>query len=78
MECPDGTVLKFKRDHSLCKGFRFIDIENLQDHVFRPDSSSGNTVDHLCEFEPVTDFGNKVKALNRNGGKVAYMRPNFN
>ena len=63
MECPDGTVLKFKRDSGLCEGFPFIDMENLQDHVFRPDTTSENHKDHLREFEPVTDFGDKVKAL---------------
>ena len=63
VECPDGTVLKFKRDRGLCEGFPFIDVENLQDHVFRPDTSSGNNKDHLSKFEPVTDFGDKVKAL---------------
>ena len=63
VECPDGTVLKFKQDCGLCEKFPFIDMENVQDHVFRPDSSSGNNKDHLHEFEPVTDFGEKVKAL---------------
>ena len=63
MECPDGTVLKFKQDRGLCGGFPFIDTENLQDHIFRPDTTSKNNKDHLREFEPVTDFGDKVKAL---------------
>ena len=57
VECPDGTVLKFKQDRGLCENFPFIDMENLQDHVFRPDSSSGNSKDHLSKFEPVTDSG---------------------
>ena len=34
VECPDGTILKFKRDRGLFKGFPYIDMENLQDHVF--------------------------------------------
>ena len=63
VEYPDGSVLKFKWDRGLCKGFLFIDMENLQDHVFRPDAS-GNNKDHLREFVPVTDIGDKVKALN--------------
>ena len=63
VECPDKTVLKFKQDCGLCKGFPFIDMENLQDHVFRPDVTSENHKDHLREFEPVTDFGDEVKAL---------------
>ena len=65
VECPDGTVLKFK-------GFPFIDMENLQDHVFRPDGSSGNTMDHLCNFEPVTDFGDKFNALKEIPKKKAF------
>ena len=38
-------------------------MENLQDHVFRPDTTSENNKDHIHEFEPVTDFGGEVKAL---------------
>ena len=40
-----------------------INMENLQDHVFRPDTTSENNKDHLHKFKPVTDFGDKVKAL---------------
>ena len=63
VKCPDGTILKFKRDCGLCGGFPYIDMENLQDRVFRPTSTSRNTVDHLHDFEPAIDFGKKVKAL---------------
>ena len=61
MECPDGTVLKFKHDCGLCKGFPYIDMENLQDHVFKP--TDGNIANHLCKFEPINDIEDKVKAL---------------
>ena len=27
VECPDGTILKFKRDNGLCKDFPYIDTE---------------------------------------------------
>ena len=33
--CPDGTILNFKHDKGLCKGFPCIDIENLSTHVFK-------------------------------------------
>ena len=61
VECPDGTILKFKRDQGLCEGFPYIDMENLQDHVFKP--TDGNAMDHFCKFEPINDVEDKVKAL---------------
>ena len=47
-------------------------MENLQDHVFRPDASKNNK-DHLREFEPVTDFGDKVKALKEFPKRKAFV-----
>ena len=69
------TVLKFKRDHGLWEGFPYIDIENLQDHVFRPTSVSRNNVDRLQEFEPINDLGRKLKVLNSFPSMVPYMAP---
>ena len=55
--------------------FLYIDMENVHDHVFRPASTSGNTVDHLRDFEPVLDFGSKVKALNSFPSMVPPVAP---
>ncbi len=33
MTFPDGRVLKFKRDIGYYKGFPYVDLENLQDHI---------------------------------------------
>ena len=60
VECPDGIILKFKHNNCLCKGFPYIDMDNLKDHVFKPSSVAENT------FEPITksdDLGGKLKAL---------------
>ena len=38
VECPDGTILKFKQDKGLYKGFPFIDMDNLSEHILKPSS----------------------------------------
>jgi hypothetical protein len=60
VECPDGTILKFKRDQGLCKGFPYIDMENLQDHVFK--STNDAVMDHLHKSDPI-NAEDKIKAL---------------
>ena len=33
VHCPDGMILKFKKDTGVCEGFPYIDLENLDDHI---------------------------------------------
>ena len=61
VECPDGTIPKFKHDCGLCKGSPHIHMENLQYHVFK--STDGNIMDHLHKFEPINNVEDKVEAL---------------
>ncbi len=37
--CPDGRVLKFKTDVGTCKGFPYIDLKKLKDHIVTSDKS---------------------------------------
>ena len=60
VECPDGTILKFKRNRGLCKGFPYIDMENLQDHVFK--TTSDAIADHHCESSTM-NVEDRIKAL---------------
>ena len=60
VECPDGTILKFKRDQGLCEGFPYIDMENLQDHVFKTTNDAITDHHHKSNTINVED---KVKAL---------------
>ena len=48
-------------------------MENLQDHVFRPDITSENHKDRLRKFEPVTDFGDKIKAIKELPKRKAFV-----
>jgi hypothetical protein len=60
VECPDRTILKFKCDQGLCKGFPYIDMENLQDHVFK--TTNDAIADHHRESN-TTNVEDRVKAL---------------
>jgi hypothetical protein len=60
VECPDRTILKFKRDQGLCEGFPYIDMENLQYHVFK--TTSDAIADHRCKSS-TTNVEDRVKAL---------------
>jgi hypothetical protein len=60
VECPDGTVLKFKCNNGLCKGFQYIYLENLKEHVFKLSSDAGNTLE---AFSRPGDIGVKLQAL---------------
>ena len=53
MECPDWTILKFKQDKGLCKGFPFIDMENLSEHILKPSS----VAEKLLEVNRRTQWG---------------------
>ena len=55
VECPDGTILKFKRGKGLYKGFPFINMKNLKEHVFRPSSVAKNT--SKSKVKPVENLG---------------------
>ena len=57
---PDGTILKFNCNNGLVKGFPYINMDNLKDHVFKPSSVAGNTLEPISS--PV-DLGTKVQAL---------------
>ena len=59
---PDGTILEFKRDKSLCEGFPFIDMENLKEHAFKPSTVAGNTSE--SKTNPVEDLVSKLKAVS--------------
>ena len=62
MEYLDGTVLKFKHNNGLCKGFPCIDMDKLKDHIFKPSGVTGNT---LKPSPPSDDLGTKPKALKQ-------------
>ena len=52
--------LKFKRDRGLCEGFPYIDMENLQDHVFK--TTNDAIADHHRKSN-TTNVEDRVKAL---------------
>jgi hypothetical protein len=70
VECPDGTILKFKRDRGLCEGFPYIDMENLQDHVFK--TTNDVIADHHRESN-TTNVEDRVKAFKELPKKNAFV-----
>ena len=39
VHCPDGGVLKFKKDIGVCEGFSYINLKNLNKHIITSNKS---------------------------------------
>ena len=73
VECPDGTILKFKHNKGLCKGFLFIIMENLSKHVFKPLHVAKNPINASKTGEMfLENLGSKAKALKEFPKRKAY------